>query len=123
MGVDTTVKVRWFDGPVKAKERQAAQEVMEKAGLRIQQEAQMIVPHKDGTLEGSATTEPLGGSQIGVTVAFGGPATMYAAAQHEIQMVHTNGRQWKYLETPFKANIPKLPRLAELAIRAALKGV
>lgn len=121
--METQVKVKWGDARVKGLVKQTAQATLDSVGLRIQQEAQAIAPHLDGHLEGSATTEPLGGGQIGVSVAFGGPAAMYAQRQHEIQMTHVNGRQWKYLETPFKANVPQIPRLLELSIRAAVQGV
>jgi hypothetical protein len=120
--METSVKVRWNDGPVTAKERAAAQAFCESFGLAIQRMAQEIVPFKEGTLQGSATTEPLGAGKIGVRVAFGGPAELYAAYQHETMLNHPNGRQWKYLETPFKQEAPKFPRGCELAIRVALKG-
>lgn len=121
--MDTTVDLKWNDGRVKAVAKAAAQEALMTLGLAIQREAQEIVPHDEGHLEGSAVTEPLGSGQVGVRVAFGGPATAYAVRQHEDTSIqHTNGRQAKYLETPFKANVDKAPRLVELAVKAALKG-
>jgi len=119
--MDTTIRVDWHDAKVKQIALAAAMEGLMDAGHAIQAESQKIVPHKDGTLEGSATTEPVPG-QTAVKVAYGGPASLYAARQHEEQMNHPNGRQWKYLETPLKRNAPKIPTLVGLKIRVALKG-
>jgi hypothetical protein len=120
--METSIRVIWKDGMATKAVEAAAQDALMAAGHALQVEAQRIVPHRDGTLEGSADTEPLDGGLIGARVFFGGPGTMYAAIQHELQMNHPNGRQWKYLETPFKAMAPKLPDLVGLKIRAVLKG-
>lgn len=120
--MEAVTKVDWHDALAKTIVAAAAQDFAMDFAHDVQTEAQRIVPHKDGTLEGSAVTEPLGGGEIGARISFGGPAELYAAVQHEEMMEHPNGRQWKYLETPFKAKAPLFPEGLELTIRLALKG-
>lgn len=119
--MEAVVRVQWNDGKAKAVVAEATQKALLQAGHDIQAEAQKIVPHELGTLEGSATTEPDG--KGGVRVSFGGPASAYAAVQHEdTSLRHAPGRSAKYLETPFKAKSPLIPRLVELTVKQALKG-
>jgi hypothetical protein len=94
-------RVSWHPGKAIAKVRRGAQRGTEKAGARVLEKAQQIVPHETGTLEGSGDIEPLGEGRIGVMVFFGGAAAPYAVIQHEdLTLHHANGRQAKYLERP-----------------------
>lgn len=114
--------VSWHDGQARSIAKAAADDALKQAALKLREQAQRICPHEFGDLEGSATVEPLGGGRTGYRVAFGGPAAMYAIRQHEdTTLNHTNGRQAKYLETPFKAMAPRIPRLVELSVKAALR--
>lgn len=64
--------------------------------------AQRIVPHDEGTLEGTGTVHPP--VTVGdTTVVIGSFSTPYARRQHEeLDWKHLPGRQAKYLEDPFK---------------------
>ena len=120
--MDAQVRVDWHDGAAKRLAREAGQAACELFGDSIQKAAQKIVPHKEGTLEGSGMTEPVK-SGIGVRISFGGPAEMYAAVQHEDEgLSHAPGRQAKYLQTPFQEAAPRFPRFAELFVKTALKA-
>jgi hypothetical protein len=119
--MEAITRVDWHGEKAKAVVYKASEQFAMSFGLDLQRAAQKIVPHKDGTLEGSATTEVLEDG-LGVRVSFGGPAELYAARQHEEMLVHPNGRQWKYLETPAKAMAPLFPKGLELVVQIALKG-
>lgn len=61
-----------------------------------------IVPHDKGDLEGAAAVRPIGRAQYEV----GYWGIVYAWVQHEdLTYRHAPGRQAKYLESPFAANI------------------
>jgi hypothetical protein len=70
-------------------------------GTAIIAESQKIVPHEYGTLERSAYVAPPRDTAGGPMVEIG-YGTSYAVKQHEeIAYRHREGRQAKYLETPF----------------------
>ena len=121
--MESSLEIKWYAGKVVRTEQRAAQKAVMHLAHEIQRDAQKIVPKDTGTLEGSATTEPLGAGRIGARISFGGPASAYAARQHEeMGWSHGGGRQAKYLETPFKAKAPLAPPLIEAAVKAALRG-
>lgn len=67
---------------------------------------------------GNAFTQNASGPLV-VTLGYGGPACKYAAPVHELNRNYNNGKQWKYLETPFKSMAPQLPE----RLKSALKNV
>lgn len=81
-------------------------------------EAQRIVPHEEGTLgaTGDVSVER-DHAGVSATISF---STVYAARQHEeLGWTHKDGRQAKYLEAPFKANLSRLEPLLAAAIAQA----
>lgn len=94
---------------LKIAQRAAATAFLEVAMDSIIGAAQRIVPLEEGTLAGSAdrqTTQTASGVEV-----VGSFDTIYAARQHEeLGWQHREGRQAKYLETPFKAAAPSIER-------------
>lgn len=79
-------------------------------------EAQRIVPHAEGTLgaTGDVTVTRQRGGRIEITGSF---STVYAARQHEeLGWTHKPGRRAKYLEEPFKRELPRLAPLVAAAV-------
>ena len=100
--------------------------VVQPVGAGLFQEAETIltisktdyVPVASGALRASGFVEPpiVAGTQVSVTLGFGGTAAPYAVIVHEdLTKRHTVG-QAKYLELPLKARLQGMP--AVLAFRA-----
>lgn len=104
-----------------------------------------LVPVRDGILRSSATITPVGevlsqassGGVFQVIVGYGGPAAPYALAVHENPRAgrtggispmgapykkHAKVGQWKYLEIPFFAAVPKMGHLIAERVRLAFKA-
>lgn len=98
-----------LDG-VKARQRAAARQAIEIWGQNVLGEAQRLAPVEEGTLRASGNAQyedTVDGGEL--TISF---STPYAAKQHEeMGYSHPVGGQAKYLETPFKANVPRLEPL------------
>lgn len=97
------------------------------------------VPVDLGTLRQSGTVLPpvITGSEVSVTLGYGGPAAPYALAVHENPRAgHTGGRSptgrrythwarvggWKYLETPFEQMASRMVPIVEAAVARLVAG-
>lgn len=66
-----------------------------------------FVPIDTGALKSSGTVQlEVSGPVVKVYLGFGGVAGSYAVFVHEINKNYRGGRQWKYLETPMKEDLP-----------------
>lgn len=75
-------------------------------------ESKQIVPLDEGPLRASGSVEPpvITPTEVVVELGYGGPAAPYAIKQHEDpDLIHPNGREWKYLERPLMESAPHLP--------------
>lgn len=80
-------------------------------------EAVKIVPLDEGTLQDSGKATVDEATQTAI-VSFDTP---YAVVQHEdLTLHHANGRQAKYLETPWRENDAKIQEIIGMHIRQAL---
>jgi len=122
---------------VEVKGTKELQRTLEKLGKRAQAElgkalyaeAELImaeskkqVPVDTGTLRGTGHVEPSETKKdsVEVELGYGGPAAPYAVVQHErLDFKHKVGKA-KYLEDPFKAAAPKLPRALAERLRRVL---
>lgn len=106
-----------LDG-VKLRQRAAATQAIHVWAQHVLGEAQRAAPVEEGTLRASGSVE-LVETRDGAdcTISF---STPYAARQHEeLGYSHPKGGQAKYLETPFKANLPRLAPLVAASVRRA----
>jgi len=74
-------------------------------GNRIMGRAKDIVPVDTTALQGSGVVDfaVISGSDVSVTMGFGGPAKAYAEVQHEeLSYYHKPPTQAKYLEQPLR---------------------
>jgi hypothetical protein len=105
------------------KERQlaAGERVLEAWMRAVVGEGARLAPIEEGTLRGSGDVEV---ERLGdVVEATGYFAQVYAARQHEeLDWAHPKGGQAKYLEEPFKRNLPRLEPLVGAAVRAVSGG-
>lgn len=60
--------------------------------------SKQLVPYDTGALQKTGRIEKKGNTY---SVVYGSPSVRYAYPQHEIPYFHDNGREWKYVETPF----------------------
>ncbi len=93
-----TVKTEWHGPVVTERERVGAAKGLFLAAENILEMATRIVPLNEGTLErsGAASVDE---AKLVAAVSYDTP---YAVRQHEeLDYNHPNGRQSKYLETPF----------------------
>jgi len=68
---------------------------------------EQFVPIDTGSLKSSGTVQlEVSGPVVKVHLGFGGVAGSYAVFVHEINKNYRGGRQWKYLETPMKEDLP-----------------
>lgn len=84
-------------------------------------EAVRIAPIEEGTLAGTGdVSDPdITASGVEVELSF---STVYAQRQHEeLDWEHTDGRQAKYLEEPFKRRTPALAPAQARAIEAVTR--
>lgn len=106
-----------LDG-IKAAQRRAGVYAIQVWAQHVLGEAQRLAPVEEGTLRAAgdvSVTETLDGADV--TISF---STPYAAKQHEeLGYAHPIGGQAKYLETPFKANLPRLAPVVAAALRRA----
>lgn len=106
-----------LDG-IKAAQRAAATRAIEAWAQHVLGEAQRGAPVEEGTLRASGNVEVFeAGSGATVVISF---RTPYAARQHEeLGYSHPKGGHAKYLETPFKQNMPRLQPLIAAAVSRA----
>jgi len=84
-------------------------------GLDLQGKSQELAPVDLGDLQGSAFTEVSG---LDATVGF---TEIYSLRQHEnIGYRHPKGGQAKYLEQPYKENVPKYINMIGDAVKKAV---
>jgi hypothetical protein len=89
----------------------AIMQALTEEGQLIFRESQRIVPVDTGTLRRSGVLLPAKqkGNKIELVMGYGGAAMAYALRQHEdLSIRHKEGKQAKYLETPFRNRLPKL---------------
>lgn len=103
---------------IKRKQLDAAIDAAEIWADHVLGRAQRLAPIAEGTLRGSGervTHRTDSGAEIVITF-----STVYAARQHEeLDWQHPRGGQAKYLEEPFKSEMPRLePLVAAAAARA-----
>lgn len=72
---------------------------------------------------GQVTLPTLEGQSVVVALGYGSTAVNYAVPVHEIDKAYHNGKQWKYLETPLKAGIPRVKPQVEAEVQELLKGL
>lgn len=116
-----------------------AQGLMEHAEDVMRVSKTEYVPVDLGTLRQSGTVLPpvITGSEVSVTLGYGGPAAPYALAVHENPRAgHTGGRSpsgrpyrhwarvggWKYLETPFEQMASRMVPVVEAAVARLVAG-
>ena len=107
-----------YAGAVKAKITATALDALELgANTLIYEPSQAIVPLDEGPLQDSGAVIREGKT---IYVSYGtGESAAYAVIQHEnLNYAHPNGRQAKYLETPFRQNQEQLISLVRGAIKA-----
>lgn len=80
-------------------------EALYQEGNDILRASKVIVPFKDGVLQGSAFVNrpEVNGAEVSVTLGYGQAAAAYAEVQHEeLSYYHKPPTQAKYLEQPFQ---------------------
>ncbi len=76
-------------------------------------------PVDTGFLKSSGSVNTtIEGAQIETVFRYG---ASYAAPVHEIQKNYRNGKEWKYLETPLKQDLPNYEGAVAEELRDALK--
>lgn len=101
--------------PEKAKD--AAHSELKKIALDLMGKAQQLAPVDTGDLRGSAFNEVDG---LEAVVGFTEP---YATRQHEeMEWEHPKGGQAKYLETPYKENLPEYVKGMGETVRKAVES-
>jgi hypothetical protein len=99
------------------KVREAAARGLSDAAEMLLDEANQIVPHQEGTLEGSGTAS-VDATNLRAAVSYDTP---YALRQHEdTRLSHPGGRQAKYLERTFQQHGPKAAEHIAAEMRKAL---
>lgn len=87
-------------------------------------ESKKIAPLDEGVLvnSGFVTQPERQGGRIVTEIGYGGAASAYAVVQHEDpDLIHPNGREWKYLERPLKESSPFL--IARIGRRVRLSAL
>ena len=82
-------------------------ESLYRSGEEIMTESkETYCPIDTGNLKGTGHVEKpkVTGDDVVMIMGYGGPAVDYAVVVHETDKNYKNGKQWKYLETPLKAN-------------------
>lgn len=70
---------------------------------------EQYVPVDTGTLRSSGAVEiEQDADRVVVRLGFGGAASDYAVAVHEVNKNYKGGRSWKYLETPLNQELPEI---------------
>lgn len=91
------MRVVWHGPKVMAATRKAAARGLLLGAEHVLEEANRLVPHEEGTLQGSGVASVDEGALRGA-ISYD---TVYAVRQHEeLTWAHDDGRQAKYLETP-----------------------
>lgn len=111
------VEITWNGAAASATARRGAVRGLELSTQLLLGEAVKIVPLDEGTLQhsGKATVNEVDLEGI---VSFDTP---YAVRQHEdLTLHHANGRQAKYLETPWRDNAPRFAQIIAEQIKRAL---
>lgn len=78
----------------------------------ILNQSKQIVPYRFGSLKTSGRVEPpkVTATSAEVEITYGGSSAPYAVYVHEIPKNYNHGKQYKYLETPFRAAAPTFVR-------------
>lgn len=85
------------------------QAMNEEAEITMTRSKEDYVPVDTGNLRSSGQVETeIQGESVTTQLGFGGAAADYAIYVHEINKNYRNGKQWKYLETPLKEDLPRI---------------
>lgn len=85
------------------------QAMNEEAEITMARSKEDYVPVDTGNLRSSGQVETeIQGESVTTQLGFGGAAADYAIYVHEINKNYRNGKQWKYLETPLKEDLPRI---------------
>jgi bacteriophage HK97-gp10 putative tail-component len=81
----------------------AAQALYQEAEAIMTASKETYCPVDTGNLRASGHVDPpvTEGSNVTVTLGYGGPAAPYAVEVHERPAIHRPPTQWQYLSTPF----------------------
>jgi hypothetical protein len=117
-----TVKSSWNSRKIMAAILPAAITGLERTAEEVAAEALVQVPRDEEKLAESMEMTPAENGQA-ITISFGGsgPASAYAARQHEdLTLAHPNGGKAKYLEDSMKTHGTKLAENVAEEIRRVL---
>lgn len=113
------VKIAWNGDAAIRAARTGAVRGLQAGTQLILDEAVRIVPLDEATLQDSGRAG-VDESTLEGFVTFDTP---YAVVQHErMDFIHPNGRQAKYLESPWRANAGRVQQIIGAAIRQSLGG-
>lgn len=85
------------------------QAMNEEAEITMTRSKEDYVPVDTGNLRSSGQVETeIQGESVTTRLGYGGAAADYAVYVHEINKNYRNGKQWKYLETPLKEDLPRI---------------
>jgi hypothetical protein len=115
-------------GRIEADTVEALERHLTELAESIMAKAKDLVPIDTGTLMNSGHVKaPITDRRaVSVTMGFGGPASDYAIAVHEIppdRAEHEPPRQWKYLETPVLAAAKALAEATGAAVTETAREV
>lgn len=109
--LDTSPFDRWMDKLASDAAPAVAGGMNTKAELTMTRSKADYVPIDTGALRSSGAVETtISGSIVETKLGYGGVAAAYAVHVHEINKNYRGGRQWKYLETPLKQDLPSYPQ-------------
>jgi len=99
------------------------------AGAFLKEESNKVAPVEIGNLidESFSTASPKAGMDTVVYVGYGPPGSVsehYAVPQHEFPELKRKkkaGRQWKYLEEPFRRNSKTMVKMVQKSAADAIK--
>jgi hypothetical protein len=108
--LDVAVFDKWMDDLAEAAPPAVARGMHAKAELTMTRSKADFVPIDTGALRASGNVETkIEGTSVQTSLGYGGPAVNYAVPVHEQNRNYKGGRQWKYLETPLKQDLPSYP--------------
>lgn len=99
------------------------QAMNEEAEITMARSKEDYVPVDTGNLRSSGQVETeIQGESVTTQLGFGGAAADYAIYVHEINKNYRNGKQWKYLETPLKEDLPRINDGIAKAVEDFIEG-
>lgn len=117
----------------KAALKALGERALQAAAQALYQEAESIMtasketycPVDTGNLRASGHVDKpvIEGSNVSVTLGYGGPAAPYALSVHERPAIHRPPTQWKYLETPFFAALTDMDQRLAAKMKGQVEAV